>query len=88
MTAAELLRGLAREPITTFDADVVDRLLPLLAGLVEVAARVIGPSGTTGAGRPGMWVDRTFIRLDRAPSLVALRDAVAALEAAAAKEVK
>ena len=35
MSAAELLRSLSRDPITTFDADVVDRLLPLLAALVE-----------------------------------------------------
>ena len=49
MTAAELLRGLAREPVTPADADTIDRLLPLLAGLVEACGAYIDAEG-----------DRTF----------------------------
>lgn len=87
MTAAELLRRLAREPVTPADADTIDRLLPLLAGLAEAAVAFDAADAAVRAKQdeadldllrrcePGWFANRD-----------ALKSAIAALEAAAAKE--
>ena len=79
-SAAELLRSLSRDPITTFDADVVDRLLPLLAALVEAVVewRIAG--------------DRHCLEHDYSERVARSENGVIAaldaLNAAAAKEAK
>ena len=47
-----------------------------MEAVVREALTVIGPTGTTLGGHPGLWVGNVFVREDYAPTIVALRVAL------------